>query len=217
MSNSSASTLRSEFDPLVEIGVGEVAERHAFHRNEVDGEDDLLPGEAHHQRVVGMVAADIDQLQDGAAEIDRRAVAEGDLRHRGRPLLADDGLLGLVVRHHRRRIGPHLAAGDMVGMVVAVDHELDRLVRPALLQLVLEPARRCRVDRIGGDDARRRHGKHRIVAVVAEAIDLARDLGDLAHRRLRLGVGACTVPGNDRTNAATTATTRCFMEASRFG
>ena len=220
MSNSSASTRCSEFDPFVEIGVGEVAERHAFHRDEVDGEDDLLLGKAHHQRVVGMVAADIDQLHDGAAEIDRRAVAERDLRHRGRPLLADDGLLGLVVRHHRRGIGPHLAARDVIGMVMAVDHELDRLVRPALLHLVLEPGRRRRIDRIGGDDAGRRHGKHRIVGVVAEAIDLACDLADLAHRGLRrrsAGVCASTAPGSDRTNAATAATTRCFMEVSPFG
>jgi len=89
------------------------------------------------------------------------------------------------MRHHGRGVREHFAAVDVVGMVVAVDEIAHSLIEPRA-QLVFEPVRRVRVDRVGRDDARRGHRENGEVEIVAEAIDFARDLHDLAHRGLGL-------------------------------
>ena len=53
------------------------------------------------------------------------------------------------------------------------------------LDLVFQPLRGAGVDRIGDDHARRGDRENRVVVVVPEPVDLARDLRDLADRRLR--------------------------------
>src|SRR5204862_4179482 len=100
------------------------------------------------------------------------------------PLLADDRPLREVVGDDDSGVGEDLAAGDVVGVVVAVDHVPNGLVE-ALLDLVLQPAGRVGVDRIGRDHSGGRHREHRVVGVVPEPVDLAGDLRDLPHRRLR--------------------------------
>jgi hypothetical protein len=103
----------------------------------------------------------------------------------GRALLLDDHLLRPPMGDHHGGVGEDLAAGDMVAVVVAVDEVADRPV-PALGDLGLQPLRRLGVDRVRDDHAVRRHREDREVEVVAEAVDLAGDAGDLAHRRRRL-------------------------------
>jgi hypothetical protein len=54
------------------------AELHALDRNPIDGEDDLLLRQPHHQRAVGVVLADIVELERGPTERDV-AVSVDDL------------------------------------------------------------------------------------------------------------------------------------------
>ena len=100
-------------------------------RDEIDGEEDLLPREPHDQRRVGMVEADIAELERGVSELNRPAGVDGligqyrggILEHREarfRPRMRDDGGPRLLER---------LAARDVIEMVVAVDQVLDRLRR----------------------------------------------------------------------------------------
>jgi len=131
-----------------------------------------------------VILAHVRELHEGAAELDDHVVGEGHVRHGGRPLLGDDGRLGVVVGDDDRRVGEDLAAGDVVGVIVAVDHVPHGLVE-SLLDLVFQPLRGAGVDRIGDDHARRGDRENRVVVVVPEPVDLARDLRDLADRRLR--------------------------------
>src|SRR5215471_7769391 len=59
------------FEPVFDVrqvSVGHAAERHRFQWNPIDSEDDLLIRQPHHKGAVGVVLADIDQLEGGVAE-----------------------------------------------------------------------------------------------------------------------------------------------------
>ena len=171
------------FDRVLEVrqvGVGHVAEMYALDRNEVDGEQDALARQPHHQRVVRVIFSHIDQFEIGAAERDRALVVDGFIdRHDVGAVHPSDGLLGEPVRHEGRAgVLERLAAGDVVGMAVAVDDVADRRLRdfPDFGEIGI----RCRTvlaDRIGGDDSLRRHHEHGLMALVAEHVDVVGDLG----------------------------------------
>src|SRR5262249_60001457 len=58
------------------ISVGHAAELHAVDRDPVDREDDLLLRQPHHQRAVGMILADIVELERGATRSEERRVGK---------------------------------------------------------------------------------------------------------------------------------------------
>ncbi len=132
-----------------------------------------------------MGGADINQLHPLSAKLQRQAIGKGDVRDRGRPLLAQDRRLGPLVGDHHGGVGEDLAARRMVGVVVAQHQVLDRHSE-ALVDLGLQPGRGLGVDRIGGDDAVGRHQEDREVEVVLKAVEIAGDLGD---RALGLALG----------------------------
>jgi len=132
----------------------------------------------------------------GVAELDRPLVAHRLVgEHRVRILERGEALLGFLVRDEGRAgLLERLAAGDMVEVVVAVDHVLDRLARD-LLDLVDVGDHRLRApvaDRVGRDHAGRRDHEHRLVVSIAENVDVvgAVDLGGREgwlRRLLRVG------------------------------
>ena len=163
--------------PVRVVRIGEGAEGQAPGRYEIDREQRALLGEEHHDRVVRVVAAHVDELDLLAAELQRHAVREGDVGHRGRAAFADDRGLGPLVRNHRRGVGEDLAAGAVVGVVVAEDEVLDGPVEP-LVDLGFEPGGRLRVDGVGGDHPLRCHQEDGEVEVVLKAVEVACDVGD---------------------------------------
>ena len=111
--------------------------------------------------------------------VDRRDVGEIQL---------GQALLGALVRHEgRARILERLAAGDVIVVMVAVDHVADRRAGdlPDLVDIGGDRLRPVAADRVGGDDARGRHDEHRLMALVAEDVDVvgALDLGGGEQRR----------------------------------
>src|SRR5262249_57347163 len=78
----------------------------------------------------------------------------------------------------------------------AVDNVADGHLEAAR-DLVLQPLGRAGVDGIARDHTGRRHREDRVVIVVPEAIDLARDLRDLADRRLRGLLGEDDTSGQE--------------------
>jgi hypothetical protein len=84
-----------------------------------------------------MVEAEISQLERGAAELDRFVLIDRLIgKHRVRILNALEALFGFLVRHELGAgVLEWLAAGDVVEMVMAVNHVSDRLVGD-LLDLV---------------------------------------------------------------------------------
>jgi hypothetical protein len=69
-------------DPVLDVGVGKVAEGHRLHREEIDGEEHSFLREAHDNGIIGMVAAHVGKLQHRAAEFDRHLIREGNLGYR---------------------------------------------------------------------------------------------------------------------------------------
>src|SRR5206468_5988893 len=119
----------------------------------------------------------------------------------------DEALARSLVRDERGAgVLERLAAGDVVEVVVTVDHVLDRLARD-LLDLVDVGHHRLRTpvaDRVGRDHARGRDDEHRLGVSVTENIDVvgAVDLGGRERRRRRLlrvsrGAEACCSQGGD--------------------
>ena len=86
-----------------------------------------------------------------------------------------------------------LTAGDVVGMAVAIDDVADRRLRDfADFGKIGRCSRAILADRIGGDDPFGRHHEHRLMALVAEHVDVVGDLGGGKGRLrglLRLGRG----------------------------
>jgi len=120
-----------------------------------------------------------------STELQRQRFAEGDVDRGRAAALVADLVARAGMRHDGRGVGKDFAAVDMVGMVVAVDEIAHGLIE-SCAQLVFEPRRGVGIDRVGRDHARRCDRKNREMEIVAEAIDIACDLHDLAHRRLRL-------------------------------
>ncbi len=83
-----------------------------------------------------------------------------------------------------RRVGKDDAAGRVVPVVVAVEHVAHGLFE-ALRDFLLEPQRELAADRVGHDDALRRHQEHVVVIVVLRAIKLPGDVRDAAGGRRR--------------------------------
>ena len=161
---------------LQRIEVDHAAARERADRDGVDDEDDLLLRQPHHQRGVGVVEAEIVQLERGAAELDDLLVADRLVgQRRVRILERLEPLRGVLVRDDRGAgVLERLAAGDVVEVVVAVDQVLDRLVGDLLdLVDILLPAGRPAVgDRIGGDHAVLGDDEHRLMVAVAEDVDV---------------------------------------------
>jgi hypothetical protein len=151
-------------------------------------EHDLLPRQPHHQRAVGVVLADIVELERGPAE---RYVAlavddlVGDDNVNGLERL-DTGL-GILVRDKgRAEVLERLATGDVVEMAVAVDDVFDRRLGDGLDRVDIGLRRPPLADRVGGDHAVRCDDEHRLMTAIAEDIDVVRDLGGGEWRRSRL-------------------------------
>ena len=143
-----------------------------------------------------MVAADVAQLELGAAERERASVVHhlvGD--HRVGVLQRLEVLLGAALGDEgRAEILERPATGDVVEVMVAVDHVFDRRRRdfPDLVEIGLDRLRPQIADRIGGDHALGRDDEHRLIALIAEDIDVvgAVDLdGDEGGRRRGRGGG----------------------------
>ena len=105
--------------PVLDVGkegVGHGPERHRFQRNPIDGEDDLLLRQPHHQRAVGVVLADIDQLERRVAERHGPFAIDNFVRHNNiRPFQCLDPRLGILVRNEDgAQILERLSAGDVV-------------------------------------------------------------------------------------------------------
>ena len=107
----------------------------------------------------------------------------------GRAAFSYDRGLGPLVGDDRRGIGEDLAAGAVVGVVVAEDEVPDQSIEP-LVDLRFDPGGRLRVDGVGGDHALRRRQEDGEVEVVLEAEEVARDVGDGALGLGLTGAGA---------------------------
>ncbi len=167
----------------------------AADRNRVDDEHDLLLRQPHHQRRVGVIEAEIVQLERGAAELDGLLVADRLVRNDGVRVLQHLEPLGgiLVGDHLGARVLERLAARDVIEVDVAVDQVLDRLVGDLLdlVDILLTAGRAAVGDRIGRDHAVLGDDEHRLMIAIAENVDAfgAVDLGggDLRPLRLRGG------------------------------
>jgi hypothetical protein len=159
-------------------------------RNGVDDEDDFFLRQAHHQVGVGMVEAQVVELEHRAAELDGAALLEGLVGQRGEGILdLLETLLGALVRDDPRAgVLERLAARDVVEMMMAVDQVLDRLVADFLdfLDVGLRRFGAAVRDRVGGDHAVLGDDEHGLVAAVAEHVDVLGtfDLGGLEQRAL---------------------------------
>ena len=173
------------------IEVDHAAAGDRAHREEVHHEDDLLLRQPHDDRAVGVVEADMAELERRSAEAQGALFLERLVgQHHQRILLGEDPILGAPVGDDRRAgILERLAAGDVVVVVVAVDQVLDRLVGDLLdlLDVGLDHFRPAVADRIGGDHAGLGHHEHRLVVAGAEDVDVvgAFDLGGGIRRLLR--------------------------------
>src|SRR5262245_15507689 len=155
----------------------------------------IFSRQPNHQVAVGMVGAEIVQLERGVAELDGlfvtdRAVGQRRVRivELGEPLarilVRDDGGAGVLER---------LAAGDVIEVVVAVDQVADRRLRDlADFGDVIRPAGGPAIaDRVGGDHAVLGDDEYRLMVAVAEDVDAVRavDLGGLDLRPLGFLLG----------------------------
>jgi len=122
---------------LDRIEVEHAASRHGADGDEVDCEQDLLLGQSHDECAIGVVRAEVVQLERRVPKRDRaRGVDRLVRQDRVRIPQREKPLLGPRVRDDRgARILERLAARDVVEVLVAVDQVLDRLARD-LLDLV---------------------------------------------------------------------------------
>jgi hypothetical protein len=145
-------------------------------------------GEVHDDHVVGMIGAGVNKLDRLAAQREGHAVLEGDVGCADASVRAGKILGQIGVTNEGDVVAINLAARGVILMVMAVDHVLDGHVE-ALGDFILQPGRRGRVDRIGGDDAVGRDEKDADVEAVLEAVEIACDLGDFARALLGIGGG----------------------------
>jgi hypothetical protein len=147
-----------------------------------------------------MIAADIDEIERSVAELDGLLVVDHLIRHHDigeqRVLLLqfEQALLGAPLRDEgRAEILERLAAGDVIVMVVAVDHVFDRLVGDGLDGVDIGLGRTLVGNRVGGDDALGCHDKHRLMPAIAEDVDIVGAVDFFRRNRWRVlcGGGAC--------------------------
>ena len=117
----------------------------------------------HDEVAVGVVLAEIDQLERGAAEIDGTHAIHHLVRHHHvGSIERDDAVLGIAVRHEGRTlILERLPASDVIEVRVTVDDILDRRGRDLadFLDIGLRGGP-TQTDRVGHDDAVRRDDEH---------------------------------------------------------
>ena len=105
------------------------------------------------------------------ARLEAHAIGKADIRrytvNSGRRILLRD----------RRCVGEDGAARCVIEMAVAVDQMGDRLAK-ARGHLGLNPGGSLGVDRVGEYDALVGHHEDRVMKLILEAIDIARDVGD---------------------------------------
>src|SRR5581483_967779 len=139
-----------------------------------------------------MIAPGVDQIERSAAELDRPLAVHDLIRnHHVRSLELHKALLGAAMGDHcSAGILEHLAAGNVVVVMVAVDQVLDRRLRDFadFVEVGLGCLRAAVADRVGDDHACRRDNEHGLMVLVAENVDVvgAVDLRSLEHRPLRL-------------------------------
>src|SRR5262245_48440773 len=177
--------LLQPFLDLGHISVGHAAELYTLDRNPIDSEDDLLPRQAHHQRAVGVVLADIVELEHCTAERDVASAVDD--------LVGDDDVIGLergdtvfripVRDEGRAEVLERLATGDVVEMAVAVDDIFDWRLCHGFDRVDIGLHRPALADRIGGDHAVGRDNEHRLMTAISEDVDVVRDLGSGEWRR----------------------------------
>ncbi len=174
-----------------QVGVRHDAELGARQRQEVDDEDDLLLRQAHDERIVAVVLAEIEEFERRAAELQLAAViVNHEIRNDDIRRLAalQERLRVLVGNEDGAQVLERLAARNMVVVAVAVHDVLDR--RLGDLADFRDIGRRGRPplsDRVGGYHAVGRDDEHRLVALIAENVDAigALDLGGREQRRRR--------------------------------
>ena len=139
-----------------------------------------------------MIEAEVNQLERGSAEGDRSVVVNGLVgNHHVRILDLLEAFLGSLVRDERGAgVLEGFAAGDVVEMVVAVNHVSDRLGRDLLdlVEIGRDRLWTSVADRVGGNHTCGRDYEHRLGVPVAEDVDVigALDLGGRERRRLCL-------------------------------
>ncbi len=113
-------------DPVGEVGIREIHVGESVHGDEVDGEQRAFLWKEHDDHVVRVGPPHVDELDGLAAQPDGHAFVEREIGDRRGTLLADDGGAGVHVGHHGGLVGEHLAARDVIPVVVTVDEILDR-------------------------------------------------------------------------------------------
>ena len=119
-----------------------------------------------------MRPAQVDKLHRLSTQPECHAIGESDIGNRRRALLADDGGARILVGDDGRLRSEHFTARAVIAVIVTVDEIAHGNVE-ARLQLVLQPASRVRIDRIGDDDSIARHEEYGVVKVVLKAIQIA--------------------------------------------
>jgi hypothetical protein len=145
-----------------------------------------------------LVETEVSQLERGATQLDRPVLIDGLVgNHRVRIFESGESLFRSLVRDELGAcIFERLAAGDVIEVVVAVNHVPDRLVRD-LLDLFYIGRHRLGAavaDRVGRDHAGRRDDKHCLAVPVTEDVDVigAFDLGGCERRWLVLRLDVCS-------------------------
>lgn len=92
-------------------------------------------------------------------------------------ILFPTGKRSILVDNKYRRIGKNFATGDMIGVVVAVDNQLDLFVEPRL-QLPLQPGGGSGIDGIGEDNSFIGNKEHAVMVIVLEPVQLTGDIDD---------------------------------------
>ena len=102
---------------------GKLRNRRVLDGDEIDGEDQLLLRQPHDETVVRVVAAHVQQLERGAAQIERAFVVYNLVGHDdiGRGKLLQLGFGVLVGDERGAQVLEQFAAGYMIIVAVAVD------------------------------------------------------------------------------------------------
>src|SRR6516165_10705060 len=164
------------FLPFQRIGINHGETWETSDRQKVYREDDLFLRQPHDHRAVGMVASDIGQFEPGASKADHAGIADTAIRQdRIRIIERREALLDILMRNEG---GPKrlewLAAGDVIVMMMAVDHVLDRFIRDFLdlVDVSRNGLRTGKSDRIGHDYSIFRNDEHRLMIGVAVYVNV---------------------------------------------
>lgn len=167
--------LFQRLDPVV----GECAISDRLDRNKIDGEQQVALWQQHHEAVVRVVLAGIDQLDLFAAQVDGHVVSEGQVRPRSAGIcrLKNFGPREGVT-YELRRSGKDAAAGNVVIVVMAVYDIAHRLIGE-LLDFGFQSGRGIEADRVGHDYPIRRDDEDGLMRLMSEEVHIFAQLGDL--------------------------------------